>query len=287
MTTAECGWDGARDLQVPDPELVRTVIRATFDAAAEFFDASPLRIWDEVGARTVDVGAPAPGARVLDVCCGTGASALPATERVGSAGWVTGVDLAERPLARARLKARSRGLGNVGFVAGDMAKLGVPDAAVDVVLCVFGLYLALDIPAALRELARTLRGGGTLVVTTWGRRILEPAASLFFDAVAQERPDLDLRSVMRWSYLDSPEAVTSAFRSAGLPVPVILEETVIRPVDPDGFWTLMLGSGYRLVLELMGSAAAARVRAGLYGRMESSAVREVAADVMYARVTKP
>src|SRR5205807_9875988 len=67
----------------------------TYNAAADFFDASPLSFWDYFGRRTIDLLSLSTGSRVLDVCCGTGASALPAAEAVGPTGNVIGVDLAK------------------------------------------------------------------------------------------------------------------------------------------------------------------------------------------------
>ena len=178
----------------PSPGAVKALIRATFNAAAKYFDDAPLFFWDHCGTRTVELAGVAPGNRVLDVCCGTGASALPAAQRVGPTGRVVGVDLAEQLLVRARAKARERGLDNVEFTEGDMTRLDVADNSMDVVVCVLGLYFAQDQPSAVAELWRVVRPGGTLAVTTWGRRALEPANTMYLEAVAAERPDLDARS---------------------------------------------------------------------------------------------
>src|SRR6201987_4072910 len=86
---------------------------ATYDAAADHFDDAPLSFWDRVGKRTIDRLALSAGAEILDVGCGTGASALPAAETVGAKGSVIGIDLSERLLDRARSKAKARGITNV------------------------------------------------------------------------------------------------------------------------------------------------------------------------------
>ncbi|WP_260478999.1 methyltransferase domain-containing protein [Kibdelosporangium aridum] len=46
-----------------------------------------------MGAATVAVAGPKPGDRVLDACCGAGASAVPAARLVGPEGVVDAVDL--------------------------------------------------------------------------------------------------------------------------------------------------------------------------------------------------
>lgn len=114
---------------------------AAYDAAADHFDDEPLAFWERIGRRTVQHVALSGGANVLDVGCGTGASALPAAEAVGPNGFVIGVDLSSRLLDRARAKAAVRGLTNVEFRLADMTALGCPDNRFDAVISVFSIFL--------------------------------------------------------------------------------------------------------------------------------------------------
>src|SRR6187402_1703965 len=93
---------------------------AAYSSAADNFDNQALSFWDRFGRRTVERLDLRPGERVLDACCGTGASALPAAHAVGAAGTVLGLDLAEPALARARDKAAAQGLSNVEFRVADI-----------------------------------------------------------------------------------------------------------------------------------------------------------------------
>ncbi len=61
-----------------------------------------------------------PGMRVLDLGCGAGDAAFVAAGLVGPDGSVVGVDRSPDALARARLRAGQRGLGQVRFVEGDV-----------------------------------------------------------------------------------------------------------------------------------------------------------------------
>src|SRR5438445_6713031 len=75
-----------------------------------------------------------PGARVLDVACGTGNTAIPAA-RAG--GLVTGVDIAPNLLEQARKRAAAEQL-EIRFQEGDVEELSLGDHELDVVLTMIG-----------------------------------------------------------------------------------------------------------------------------------------------------
>src|SRR5262249_16302573 len=92
---------------MPTPDDLTTTTPSGYNAAADQCDAPANSFWDRFGRGTVDRLKLRAGARVLDVCCGAGASAIPAAERAGSGGSVLGIDLAENLLDLARAKALS------------------------------------------------------------------------------------------------------------------------------------------------------------------------------------
>src|SRR5262249_42373616 len=146
-----------------------------------------------------------PGDRVLDVCCGSGASALPAAEAVGATGNVLGVDLADDMLSLARDKAQRCGHAHAEFRKGDLLNLGLPASSFDAVVCVFGIFFVPEMQAAARELWRLVRPGGRLAITTWGPRFLEPMNSRFWSAVRDVNPDL-FKSYHPWDRVSEPDA---------------------------------------------------------------------------------
>jgi SAM-dependent methyltransferase len=113
--------------------------------------------------RVVEVLAPEPGARVLDVACGTGGVALRAA-RAGAD--VTGIDISADQLAKARRAAAEEGLA-IRFDEGDCQELPYGDAEFDAVASAFGAIFAPDHERTARELARVCRPGGRLALTAW------------------------------------------------------------------------------------------------------------------------
>jgi SAM-dependent methyltransferase len=120
------------------------------------------------GQRLVERMAVAPGARVLDVGCGTGRLARWLAARVGPAGSVVGID----PLADRIAIARENAAG-VTFEVGQAEDLrAFPDASFDAVCMSAVFHWLNDKPKALAEARRVLRPGGRLGVTTLPRELI-------------------------------------------------------------------------------------------------------------------
>ena len=104
-----------------------------------------------------------PGARVLDVACGTGNLAIPAA-RKGAQVW--GIDIAPNLLAQARDRATAENL-QATFEEGDAEQLPYPDAHFDVVMSMFGAMFGPRPELVAAELARVCRTGGTIAMANW------------------------------------------------------------------------------------------------------------------------
>ena len=266
---------------------MKAVSAATYAATADHFDDPALSFWDRFGGQTVARIALRPGDRVLDACCGTGASALPAAHAVGAAGQVLGVDLAEPALVLARAKAQAQGLTNVEFRAADVEHTGLPSESFDAVVCVFGIFFLPDMPAAVAELWRLVRPGGALAVTVWGPGFLEPATTAFWAAVGAERPDL-VGGFHPWTRVTNPAALPQLFHQGGAASPAVEAEPGAQPLaDPESWWTIVLGTGYRATVQQLDPAAAQRVREASVAWLRQHDVRELQTNVIYAQARKP
>jgi len=222
---------------------------------------------------------------VLDVCCGSGASAIPAAQAVGPRGRVLGVDLAANLLALAREKAGVLELGNLELRTGDLLELGLPPASFDAVVCVFGVFFVPDMPAAVRALWRLVRPGGRLALTTWGPRLFEPVNSVFWRAIAERRPELH-RSFNPWDRITDPVAVRELLSEGGVPAgerAEVVAESATHPIDSSAdWWALVLGSGYRGTVDLLSPSDRAHVQAACAAFIRAERVRSVETNVVYA-----
>jgi len=269
-------------MAISDDAAAKARAAATYNAAADHYDDAANTFWGRFGQRTVERLALLPGARVLDVCCGSGASALPAAARVGPGGHVLGVDLAEDLLTLARAKAAARGLRHAEFRRGDMLDLGLPPASFDAVVCVFGIFFVPDVAAAARALWHCVRPGGRLAVTTWGPRFLEPANAAFWASIKAERPDL-YKGFNPWDRICDPAALTEVLRQGGVERPEVVAEPGEHPISsPEAWWSAVLGTGYRGTLDQLDPAARERVRLANWAYIERSGIHAVEANVVYA-----
>jgi ubiquinone/menaquinone biosynthesis methyltransferase len=139
-------------------------IQTLFDRIAPVYDEFNQQlswglhqVWKQMA---VDWSGAAVGQTCLDVCCGSGDVALLLARRVGASGTVYGLDFSAAQLAIARQKASQHlGLAPIHWVEGDALALPFADAEFDAATMAYGLRNLTNIPQALGELHRVLKGG--------------------------------------------------------------------------------------------------------------------------------
>ena len=259
---------------------------AVFNVASDYFDAPALSFWNRFGQQTIERLSLDSGDRVLDVCCGTGASAIPAAVSVGSAGQVLGIDLAESLLKLARNKSQQRGLENIEFRYGDFENLGLPNESFDAIVCVFGIFFVPDMLAAIRELWRMLRPGGKLAITSWGKKVLEPANQMFWNAIEAERTDL-VKKFKPWDQISDSNSLQALLEAGGATqVEVFAEVGTHELASPEDWWTIVLGSGFRGTINQLDPAARERVREANLHFLRTNEIHSLEVNVLYATAQK-
>ncbi|MBJ6800554.1 methyltransferase domain-containing protein [Geomonas sp. Red259] len=98
---------------------------------------------------------------VLDVACGPG---MVACEFAKRAQHVTGVDITPAMIEQARLRQEEQRLSNLSWEVGNAVPLAYPDNSFSLVLTRYSFHHLLDPQAALFEMIRVCRPGGTVMV---------------------------------------------------------------------------------------------------------------------------
>jgi ubiquinone/menaquinone biosynthesis C-methylase UbiE len=259
----------------------------TFGAAAPGYDGPALGFWRRFGASTVERLELPRGASVLDLCCGSGESALAAARAVGPEGHVVGVDVAQPLLDLAAAKAAAEGLTNLELVQRDATATGFPDGSFDAVVCVFGVFFPPDRAGFVREMWRQVAPGGVLAVTTWGDQLFEPANGAFWDTVKEVAPEL-YRGFSPWDDITTAPALVGLLEAAGVQGAQAEEMPGTHELpSPEAFWDLVMGSGYRGTVDALDAQRAEQVHQGTIERLRRGDMRVVRTDVVYAAARRP
>jgi len=174
-----------------------------------------------------------PGMTLLDVGCGPGTITADLAARVAP-GRVTAVELAAGALELARAEAAARGRSNVDFVVGDVHALGLAADRFDVVHAHQVLQHVADPVAALREMRRVCRPGGTVAV-----RDSDYAAFAWFPAVPELEEWLSLYRRIARSNGGEPDAgrrLLSWARAAGFAEVTATSSTWCFATPEDRAW---------------------------------------------------
>lgn len=155
---------GAAPQGTSDRDSASRAVREMFTAIAPRYDllnhllsANIDKLWWRRTAHTFAHILGQPGARILDLCCGTGDMAL-ALRRQGTQAEITGADFSHTMLVLAAKKKSV--IRPIQWVEADALQLPFPDQSFHLVTSAFGFRNLADYDAGLREILRVLRPGG-------------------------------------------------------------------------------------------------------------------------------
>jgi demethylmenaquinone methyltransferase/2-methoxy-6-polyprenyl-1,4-benzoquinol methylase len=157
--TADFGY---RRVQASDKaELVKGVfdrVAARYDVMNDLMSGGIHRLWK---GELIDLLAPRPGERFLDVAGGTGDIALRIWRRAGPTARIVLCDINEAMVTLGRDRAIDANvLAGIDYLVGDAEQLPIASRSIDACTIAFGLRNVTRIDAALREAHRVLKPGG-------------------------------------------------------------------------------------------------------------------------------
>jgi SAM-dependent methyltransferase len=140
-----------------DSESAKALVRRSYDRCADAYAARRARTPPPELRALADLLPP--DARVLDIGCGAG---VPITAALAARFQVTGVDISEEQLARARVLVPS-----ARFLLGDVMTVDFEGESLDAAVAFYSIFHLprIEQPELLRRIARWLRPGGYLLAT--------------------------------------------------------------------------------------------------------------------------
>ncbi|MGW1063643.1 class I SAM-dependent methyltransferase [Streptomyces aureus] len=171
-----------------------------------------------------------PGAKVLDLACGTGFAARGAAARVGPSGRVSGADVNPAMIGVAEEHA-PRMYPDIDFTVAPADKLPYEDAAFDAVVCQQGVQFFPDLEAAFAEAARVTRSDGRFAATAWAPRDLIPYFVAQYEAV-EEYGGRELAANYQGAFSGTPDRLSAALSGAGFRDVSVRQITFGVPLPP-------------------------------------------------------
>ena len=157
---------GAAPEGATDPQSASRAVREMFTAIAPRYDllnhllsANVDKLWWRRTAKAFSEILTRPGARALDLCCGTGDMAF-ALRRQSKDARITGADFSHAMLKLAAQKSNSQN--SVRWIEADALRLPFASESFDLVTSAFGFRNLADYDAGLAEIRRVLKPGGEI-----------------------------------------------------------------------------------------------------------------------------
>jgi SAM-dependent methyltransferase len=170
------------------------------------------------------------GETVLDLGSGGGIDVLLSAKRVGPTGKVYGLDMTDEMLVLANANKDRAGAMNVEFLKGEIERIPLPDASVDVIISNCVINLSADKKKVLAEAFRVLKPGGRFAVSDVVVR---------GDVPAKVRASMELWIGCVAGALEEQEFL-SLLRAVGFENPSIEPTRIYKTQDAAGF---LSGSG--------------------------------------------
>ena len=228
-----------------DAQQRKQMIQTAFDTVAEGYDHPSLPFFRQTAQRICKHLSPEPNACWLDVATGTGVMALEAARHL-SAGSVVGVDLSDGMLRQARAKAQAQQLHNATFRRMDADDLDFPPDHFDIVTCSFGLFFMEDMEGAMRRLARTVKSGGQIAISSFTETAFSPFAPAFlslYEDFGKQAPPLS------WKRLADVAVIEKIYRAAGITDLVFHHEPLGYALQSEQqWWDVVWNAGFRGLL---------------------------------------
>jgi ubiquinone/menaquinone biosynthesis C-methylase UbiE len=239
-------------------------LEATFDKGASQYDLNG--VFRDAGRRLVDLLPVNPRDNILDIATGAGAVLIPAAKR---AAHVTGIDISNGMLERAKQAATAENLRNVALIKMDGGNLEFRNDSFDIVTCAFGIFFLPE--SALRGVYRVCKPGGYIGLAVFDKTVTQVSGpGDIFGQLAKEYGIEFNYSSTPLPPRFSPEEIAALVTSHGFRDVETVQESreTVSPSFED-YWEIAVSGGNRLVIMSMDETTRSLFKSELFERMKS------------------
>ena len=181
------------------------------------------------------------GQSVLDVAGGAGEPSLTIAEIVGPTGSVTCTDAVNEMVETARREAQRRGITNVKFQQCTADSLPFPSNSFDVTVSRLGAMFFPDPVAAIREMLRVTRPGGSVALAVWHKSEVNPFCHVVTGVIDRHiNPgvvDPDAPNAFRFAEHDKLAGITTEAGASDVKEHVV-KFNMEAAISTHQFWTM-------------------------------------------------
>lgn len=243
------------------------------------------RLWQPVllplGRQLLDRLPLATARRVLDLGTGSGTLIDDIAEGAPRA-TVVAADIAEGMLRVAKQAHIA------SYAATNAVALPLADGTVDVVVSSFVLFNLPDPPAAMREVFRVLRPGGTFGMTTWGHEPDDPRMAIWQEELDAQGAPKDAWAMPGRETINTSAKLAAVLEDAGFASTTVWTDQLAHPWRP-GDWLEFFQHGRRRQrLDGLPDDARDRCLARVRERLETLTPEQLIerAEVIFATATR-
>lgn len=230
---------------------IKTVLKQTFDAVFNGYDAKALRFFPESAKNMAALLNLRGDEHVLDIACGTGHASLAISPKLPK-GRITAVDLSPGMLDQARKKAAALNIRNIEFFERDMQELGFPLGTFYVAVCAFGIFFVMDMETQLAHIASMVKPGGRVMISSFQESYFQPLRDRLFERIAafgvQDQPQA-------WKRIANEAGCRQLFETAGFTQIRVEQRNVGYYLESaDEWWDIVWNAGFRRLVARLSSA---------------------------------
>lgn len=221
---------------------LKELYKKTFDAVSDGYGNSAMRFFSESSNQISSYLNLKGNEHVLDVATGTGNAALTIAKELPD-GQVTGIDFSKGMLTQAMRKTNEMGIHNVTFIEMDMQNIDFLDEYFDVAVSAFSIFFVEDMKSQLSNIAKKVKDGGTILITTFFNNAFAPLVNIFLDRL--EGYGVEVPS-LAWKRVATKEQCRLLFKEARLHnIKSEQKECGYYLKDAYDWWYIIWNGGFR------------------------------------------